>query len=96
MDALLNSADVAVLLTEQATLYNGFSLCGFADGFEHFKYENVDPIFTAAVFHGECDMGYTFLHELGHLMGAHHENDPEPHAYANAHILDNGEGTIMA
>jgi hypothetical protein len=70
-------ADIVKLLVASAP---GF--CGLAAGIE----VNVDAAF--AVTRNDCSVGnYTFAHEIGHLVGGRHDNDPasSPRPYAHGY-----------
>jgi len=83
-------ADLAALIVDQA------DYCGLADAIM------ADASTAFAVIYHDCATGYySFAHELGHLMGARHDeqNDPSvPFSYGHGyrHDLAPSWRTIMA
>lgn len=85
----VRAADIVTAVVDESR-----TLCGQADGIE------VGAANAYAVVSHACLSGnYTFVHEIGHLIGARHDNDPStsPRAYAHGYVNSAGKWrTIMA
>jgi hypothetical protein len=82
------AADVAILFTPNNQYANAAGVAS-ADGYgdEDHGYAIVEV--------GNPSYFYTFSHELMHILGCRHRDDPDG-TFEHAHVLGNGQGTIVA
>ncbi|TDF41499.1 hypothetical protein EYS14_01175 [Alteromonadaceae bacterium M269] len=89
------AADIVTVMTSTSASTFGVSLCGIADAIAANANQGFFAISTAT----GCANGFTFVHELAHLFGARHDNDPTTTPFAFGHgFVNAGAGirTIMA
>lgn len=90
-----NAADIVTVMTETLINRRGSSLCGQADAIG----ANANQGFFVINIAQGCASGFTFAHELAHLFGARHDNDPNTTPFSFGHGFVNAGAnsrTIMA
>jgi hypothetical protein len=84
------TADIVTVMTRTQSSTFGVGLCGIAAGIAASANEGFFAISTST----GCATGYTFVHELAHLFGARHDNDPTTSPFAFGHGFVNAGANI--
>lgn len=84
------AADIVTVMTQTQNSSFGVALCGIAAGIAASANEGFFAISNAT----GCATGYTFVHELAHLFGARHDNDPTTTPFAFGHGFVNAGANI--